>query len=118
MAVRQALDLATSKMPPKRKRRAVKAVEDDEPSSTERPQKRTKPADIVNDIEDLMNELTLSGIRMGSAMFDIPRDLLKPGTSMSTLDTFKGYFQARLKLVIYQLEGMRQGNVKPSQLIF
>ena len=110
--------------PPKRKRRAIKAVEheDDEPASTERAQKRTKPADIIDDMEDLMNDLKPSGIRVARSMFDIPRDLLKPGTSMSTLDTqlkeFKTYFQLMLELVIDQQEEIKGGNVKQSQLIF
>jgi hypothetical protein len=124
-----------SKKRPKRKaaKTAVKPVEEDEEEDedeeeqvlTERAQKRTKrekPADIVDDMEDLMNDLGPSGIHVDRSMFDIPRDLLNSGTSMSTLDTelkeFEEYFQQTYELVCDELQETQGKDREQSQFIF
>ena len=128
---------ASSKIPPTRKprrgkARAVKDVEEEEeeeeePVSIERAQKRTKqerPADIIDDMEDIMSRLERlpPEFRLGRGTFNIPRNLLKAGTSTSTLDTqlkkFKTQCEEGLQLVTAQLEETQGVHIDRGQLIF
>jgi len=100
-------------------------------ASEERPQKRTKQeiaesaAGLVDDIEEKIkafNQGLPLECQIGLGTLEIPRDLLKSGTSASTLSAqikqFKGSCEEVLGLVSIQLDETQGMDLNQSQLIF
>jgi hypothetical protein len=106
-------------MPPKR------TLNEAEKTAQKRMKQDTPAARLVDDMEKRMkniNERLPPEYDIGPAIFEIPRNLLQPGTSAETvpaqLERFKNFCQSRLDAVSIKLEKTQGTSLDESRLIF